>query len=387
MQPSPIPVVTDGNVSAASVLWTYRGRLQLTFVVKAAFALRAGDIASLAPAPEILTDERTFGRNPARSIEAASDLALYKPRCDVTLVGHAYAPQTRLALAAPDNRRLLDKILLAPAATPTARVPLVYEKALGGPGSPNPVGVAKPAVLDPMDPKRAGSYAALSPFWSARKQLAAGLEKGALDGPIAAVAESLSWDYFQSAPRDQQVEHLAGGEWLVLDGVHPTAPRLQSRLPIVRGAAHLFAVSGDVNVELALDTLAIDADAMTLTLAWRGRLELAESEASILSLRIGAAIELPGASIDWSSLAHAAAAPSIAAAEGSDSTFALRPDEHQLAAGRAVAPFVIAAPGAPSSSPSAAAGLPFGANRSGSAVPPASAAGDETIATTRPSDD
>lgn len=392
MQPSPIPLFTDGNVSAASVLWTYRGRLQLTFVVKAAFALRAGDIAALAPPPPIQAEERTFGKNPARSLECASDLALYKARCDVTLIGHAFAPQTRLALAASDNRRLLDKVLHVPTASPTTRVPLVYERALGGPGAPNPVGVANPAVVDPVDPRRAGSYAPLSPFWSVRKQLASGLEKGALDGPIATVPEALSWDYFQSAPRDQQVDHLEGGEWLVLDGVHPTAARFQSRLPIVRGAARVFAPSGEIGVALALDTLAIDADAMTISLVWRGRRELAESESSILALRIGAAIEQPGAGVDWSTLVASAPVAS-AAAEGTEATFALQPKEHKLATERVIAPFAIAAPparegGAPPSSPSASsaeassamAGLPFGGNRTvGPDVTPASAAGDETF--------
>lgn len=47
----------------------------------------------------------------------------------------------------------------------------------------------------------------------------------------------MPWDYFQAAPRDQQIEPPRGGEWLVLDGVHPSLPRIQCRLPTQRCAA------------------------------------------------------------------------------------------------------------------------------------------------------
>ena len=256
---SPVAIAAEERVACAAVAWRFRGRLQLTVVVKATFAIVPGGAATVAAPREILHEDRTFDRHPSRSVEAASDLAPYLARCDVIFTGHASAPggqpvpagSVRIGLAR-EGQRLLDKTLHvfgdrasadAPP-DPFKRMPLVYERALGGPGEPNPVGVETPNVVDAVDPKRAGGFGPVSRYWPARKRLLGKINRATLDAAIAGVPEAMPWEYFQAAPPDQQIDYLQGGEWLVLDGIHAEHPRVQTRIPAARGAASVVAEPG-----------------------------------------------------------------------------------------------------------------------------------------------
>ncbi len=307
----------DGAVSCDTVLWRFRGRLQLTVVVKALFAVVPGDVATPAGPGAILARDRHRDGHPARSVEAAGDLAPYLARCDVLFTGHAYAPggrapagSVRLGISR-DGRPLLDKTLhvfgdraaAGGAPEPFARMPIVYEKALGGLDTPNPVGTDAPNLVDPGDARRAACFAPTSRFWPGRRRLVAKLDGKAIDAPVAEIPEAMPWEYFQAAPPDQQIDHLRGGEWLVLDGLHPTLARVQTRLPAVRGAARVTvrrpaAPPVERAVELACDTLTIDGDRQTFSLTWRGRCEVPD-EAPPPALAVMAALEIPGVPVDW----------------------------------------------------------------------------------------
>ncbi|APR77093.1 Vegetative cell wall protein gp1 precursor (Hydroxyproline-rich glycoprotein 1) [Minicystis rosea] len=371
MSTAPIVLLTDGQVSAGIVLWRYRDRLQLSVVVKASFAITPDGVAAPAGPRELASDDRTFGGVPSRSVEMASDLAPYRPRCDVTFVGHAHAPggrpapsgSVRLGLAR-DGRPLIDKIVhvfgdrgAGGAPEPWTRMPLVYERAFGGPGEPNPLGSESPNILDPVDARRPAGFAPISRFWPARKRLLGNIDKRAIEAPIAVIPEEMPWDYYQSAPRDQQIEPLRGGEWLVLDGVHPSLPRVQTRLPATRGAARIRirrpgAAPEDRPVEMVCDTLAIDGDRQTLSMVWRGRFEISGGEPALASHLVLAALEMPGAVADWGRIAASAAdAPASAAAPASvpvegagEGTMAISSERADALAQRAATPFAAASP-------------------------------------------
>src|SRR5580693_4184233 len=72
MQPA---MHTDGAVSAGTVLWRLRGRLQLTVVVKAVFAVLPDGVATPAGPGEIVAEDRHAAGSVLRSVEAAGDLA------------------------------------------------------------------------------------------------------------------------------------------------------------------------------------------------------------------------------------------------------------------------------------------------------------------------
>jgi hypothetical protein len=329
--PPSIALHDDGAVSSGAVLWRFRGRLRLTVVVKALFAVVPDGVATPAGPGAVLAKDRYRDGNPARSTEATHDLAPYLARCDVLFTGHAYAPggrapagSVRLGLAR-DGRLLLDKTLhvfgdRAPAAPggapePFTRIPIVYEKALGGLGELNPVGTEAPNLVDPTDARRAAGFGPISRYWPVRRRLLGKVDAKALEAPVAEIPEAMPWEYFQAAPSDQQIEHLHGGEWLVLDGLHPTLARVQTRLAAVRGAARVAlqqpgAPAVEQAVDLACDTLAIDGDRQTFSLTWRGACEVPEGEAAPASLAILAALEVPGVPVDWARLLATAPHPS-----------------------------------------------------------------------------
>lgn len=366
--------VASDDVSCAVVPFRYQGRLWITVIVKARFALVPDGIASHVGAAEIIADEQRVDGNPMRSVEAAIDLAPYLPRCDVTFVGKVYAPgrpaetaTARLSLAR-DGRPFLDKVVHVfgnrgpDGPVPFAHMPLVYERALGGPGEPNPVGTQTPNVVDPADPRRTIGFAPISRLWPSRKRLLGNTNRRALEAPIAEIPNALPWDYFQTAPTDQQVDHLRGDEWLLLDGLHPTLPRVQTRLPAAHGVARVRAQLPGVppverQVGMVCDTLAIDGNRQTFALVWRGRVEVIGGEAALPSLAVTAALEVPDREVDWAWLWAKASAPrsmdatamlSAAAFTGStavDSTMALGPAQAAEAVAKMLAPFAVAAAG------------------------------------------
>ncbi len=165
----------------------------------------------------------------------------------------------------------------------------------------------------------------------------------------------MAWEYFQAAPPDQRIDPLRGGEWLVLDGLQPARPRLQTRLPPARGAARIVAHGGGPGetVNLVCDTLAIDGDRQTFSLSWRGHREVTEGQAARTVL---AALELPGVAIDWARILATANLASVPAPTSPqvDEITAPGPAPLTVAANAAALPFGAPAPRPPTSPNSAA---------------------------------
>ncbi len=185
-------------------------------------------------------------RAPSGCLEEASDIAPYLPSAGVTLAGHAWAPGGRptataaVRLAVAREKPLLDKTLHvfgdrapnAPSAQPFLKMPLVYERAYGGPTSAeNPAGSAAPNLVDPVDARRPAGFGSIAGRWPARAHLLGRIDPRALDAADLEVPEGIDWRWFHAAPLDQQIALLRGDEWIVLDGMHPTLPRVQTRLP------------------------------------------------------------------------------------------------------------------------------------------------------------
>lgn len=275
-------VQSDGSVDAVAWPFRHRGRHLLAVVAKASFGFAQRSVAPhRGPAP-IVREDKTFGDNPTRSIEAASDVVPYKARCDVTVVGHAQRPVVRLSFGSQGRVRI-DKSLRVEGG---GRLALVYEAAVGGPGTANPVGSETPRVLDVADPSRAGGYGPISAFWPARKRLIQGLDRRAIER--GDLPEAIPWDYFQSAPPDQQIEYPRGGEWLVLEGLTEGSPRIETMLPEARVVGSLaFAPTGARRpIELVCDTIHVTPDASSFTLAWRGCVDVASIDLSAATVAV-----------------------------------------------------------------------------------------------------
>jgi hypothetical protein len=310
----PVPVATVGPSTAGVALFRHAGQLHVTCVVKATFAFVPDAAMTSVPPEELFRAEAHHRDNPARSVRATSDVVPYLPRVDIVLTGHACAPAgqtvTRQAvrLAVFRDQALLDKTLHVygdrggPEIKPFDRMPIVYERALGGIGfRPNPYGTGKapgsasPNIVYPSDGGVVAGFGPVSRALGPRRALLGSLPAAGLDQAVPELPAGFDWAYFQAAPPDQQIPSLVGNEWIVLEGLHPEHPRLASRLPTVRGLATLFGLDPDRpeaarSIALRPDLLRIDADTLRCSLVCRAIVALPD-ERALTTLRVAAGIE------------------------------------------------------------------------------------------------
>lgn len=314
-----IPFVNRTPLAAFTFPWESRpGRPSRTVVIKATCDLVPGAAARLRDESDLPTADRHAAGDPTRSLLYPTDFAPWKPRADVTLSGHAFAPggsspaaQVRFRFGHRKNgfdRRIAvfgDRtwegavVKLAPSAPKRFEtMPLVYERAYGGPGLPaNPVGLGhegltRPPNLEdpdhlvsgPGDTPEPVGFGAVPMVWAARASRLGTYGAAWLRTRWPFFPDDLDPACFQAAPPAQQLEHLDGDEPFELVGLHRDHPVLDGALPRVRArcfAQKTTAAGGAFHeVLVRLDTVTFDVDAGALHLIWRGLLEVADDEAS-----------------------------------------------------------------------------------------------------------
>lgn len=317
--PDQIDIVALGDSAAEAVVWRMRGELRVTVVVKACFELEADASMRMIDPEEIVHADVHHGRNPSRSVWLTSDLAPYLPKADVLLTGHACAPAGQtcagmcVRLAVYGDGPLFDRSInvhgdrAKGAIVPFDRMPLVYERALGGIGfADNPFGTGAtdgarpPNLIDPTDPKRVACFGPIGRSWPARRKLLKGTDARELGGPVAEIPDWFNFTYFQAAPPDQQIGYLVGNEWVVLEGVHPVKAQIASSLPSAIGRARVFGLGPGPGRALTLvaDTLRIDGDTLTCQVVWRGSFAV-PGPTWLEKLSILAGVETAEKPLDW----------------------------------------------------------------------------------------
>ena len=161
--PANVELVELSPLRAATLLWRpQHGGPVLTVICKATYQLSSG-VSQLATVQDDV-NERDLHKenNPKLGLYSASDIAPYKSRADVTLVGRAFAPPrelarslvARLCVGSVDKRvevhaerfvsrsgRIVDDKFFS-------KMSVGYERAAGGHETANPVGRG---VSDPLD--------------------------------------------------------------------------------------------------------------------------------------------------------------------------------------------------------------------------------------------
>ncbi|WP_437736746.1 DUF2169 domain-containing protein [Sorangium sp. So ce1335] len=326
-------LISLSPLAASALLWRTANGPCVTVAVKATFQLTPDDTAALA-APLPLFHDVFHEQNAGRSLYVASDAVPHKPRADVLLTGSAYAPPGQrvshrwVRLAVFDSRAqvpAVDKRLQvvgerqrdpgtgqATAPAPFSRLPVRYELAFGGARCPeNPVGrgadpadLRLPSIVNPAAPDTPDGFGPLSSAWPERRRALAAWDPAKLLLPVPELPIAMDWGYFNAAPRDQQIPYLRGDEWILLEGLHPTAAQVRSRLPGLTARVLLRAppLVDPAGVELTVrcDTLWIDADALRCTLTWRASLAVAERALEVVE-RGGILVALapPGERVAW----------------------------------------------------------------------------------------
>lgn len=297
-----------------SLVWQPRaGAPTLTVVAKLTYALVPGEAELAEDQEEINEHDHHWNDDETRSLYVASDLCPRKARPDVTLVGNAFAPGgeplrslvARMVIGSIDKQIEIfgertigrDGVLREPSRF--ARMPLRYERAAGGPGTSNPVGVRvgrsaqadhtgnvtlpnlQPAGtsgrVDAIEPVGFGPM----PAWFPARRERAGRYATSLGGRVTEepLPDDLDYACFNVAPADQQPQVIQENERIVLQHLHREHARLSTALPGSRARAFVEPASGAPR-ELAMrcDSLWIDTDRAICTLTWRGEIALSSRD-------------------------------------------------------------------------------------------------------------
>ncbi|UQA58448.1 DUF2169 family type VI secretion system accessory protein [Polyangium aurulentum] len=303
-------LVSHCPLRAASRVYRHaRGGHALLVVVKATYLLAPGTSHLHTHQEEPNEEENHWDDDPQRSLYAPCDLVPFKRGADVVLVGHAFAPGgvparsilTRLSIGEVDKaieafgeRVFTTQGELREGARVT-RVPLRYERAAGGPGTSNPVGIRTDAkdgygaitlpnlqpagrhVTSPDDIIEPVGYGPIASSWpsrGARMVRVAGTWNPSRWAE-AALPDGLHPSFFNAAPHDQELSVLRPDERIVLENLHPDHPRLATNLPGLQPRAVVERSGRREELELRADTLWIDTARGICCLVWRGHVALA----------------------------------------------------------------------------------------------------------------
>lgn len=301
----------------------------------ATFSLATGTPRRLEEARPLEIGGAYAGPPGASSLRREVQIAYAKTGTDVVLLGHARSPRgpapevlvsfqcgalSKVVRVVGD--RFWFKSLGAFAMTeptPFEALPLVYERAFGGvdrtvPGpNPalemrNPLGVGYhaaagafregdrlPNLEHPEFPIRGfrdapppAGFGFVDPGWQPRAGLAGTYDAVWRAQRAPAWPKDFDRRFFSAAaPGLASTGHLAGDEAVKLVGATAAGP-LAFRLPgRARPTVRLgLRRSPDREIELALDTVILDADALELTLLWRGHLHVADGPHDVTAARV-----------------------------------------------------------------------------------------------------
>jgi len=363
------------------------GELRLAVIVKIGLDLQQAAASIIEPPPitlsEVYEDDHVFG-----NLVEASDLALRKSACDVTLIADARSLGDRPASVLPvrlaiyrGSVPLLNKVVVAMSATPEgiSVVPLTYRHTFGGLDiAANPIGSRAPMVQLARDAQqRPACFAPIPSGWPIRRDRFDKTARGTLASAIPVIRGEVDWGYFQSAPADQTIPFLLGGEWMLVDGVSATQPRVQTQLPSF-GARAVIVQRGGATTEVPLqwDTLAIDGRALRASAVLRGDvaspLPIARSTdlAVVVRFDVAGALQVPDDDVLFSDQ-NLARALYRALPISLDETAALTETAHARAARRAPTPYGVQreAPATAKASSGALPGAPWSRERAQPVMP------------------
>ena len=290
-----------------------------TFIIKGLFSLSNNSVLSAEEEQPYATGDQyyTDDDDQVGGIRYASDFVYYKSQTDVSLVGHCYAPQGKKTASCLTQFMLAQKSMnlhvfgdrfwirnaggfFATEPIPFEKVELRYENSFGGAiieGNPIGKGSAKtilangstvwplPNIEYPRQritsPKQIPVPAGFGPLnsgWSLRKNKLGTYDKHWLEKKWPWFPDDFDPAYFNSSPQAMQISgYLIGDESLQFSNLHPEISDYRTTLPGIKVRCFTRTHSKDPSIgksfqeiNMELDTLAIDMDAEQATLVWRG---------------------------------------------------------------------------------------------------------------------
>lgn len=322
-----VSVLSFSNLPLTWLVWKRPPSAEvLTLACRATFTLSPG-VSQLAPVQEPASQsEQAYPDGSSRGVYVPSDRAPLKPRADVVLVGQAHSPGqrpvhtlvTRLLVGEIDKRvevsvdRWFDldgHLMSGPRFT---TMPLVYERAAGGPDTQNPLGVRHDArdmygrsAVPNLTPAGAEitsrqhkipvtCFGPIAASWPSRRALYGASAQLPSDFSGQILPSDLNPAFFNVAPLDQQLATLRDDTSITLEGLHPEHAELVTRLSGVRPKAFLEDKAVHP-MALRPDTLWIDSTRGICTLTWRGQAPIDPN----VPTKVLVATEAPGQTLTW----------------------------------------------------------------------------------------
>ena len=316
------------------------GRELLVSVVKGTFRIPVdGGTVRLADEQEPLVMADTFTGEPGLSAPLFEvDFAPRKRRCDVLLIGSAYAPEGRPAARVQvglrvggltktfrvvGNRRWRSGLsgVSATDAEPFTVMPISYDRAFGGVDyrhhdpmkhaafRPNPAGRGFHAHLRPewvndsplpnteeldrpVDQPNSDKYVpmafgAIGRAWEPRYRYAGTYDAAWMEKQFPFLPTDFDDRYYQAAPVDQQVPHPQGNEEIRLVNLMPTGT-VSFTIPVFDAPIHYFLKGGGrEDGRLVLDTIVLEPDESRFMLTWRATRPLRRNIFEVSQVLVG----------------------------------------------------------------------------------------------------
>jgi uncharacterized protein YjbI with pentapeptide repeats len=284
----------------------------LTIVVKGTFDLHPEGTVTLSEEQDPPSGDLHYQDNAEGSLVYPSDFAIFKPKADVVLSGHAY-PKGKSANQSLVSFRFGQRInksiavfgmrsweSMGGTTAPKyfSKIALCYEHAFGGPKvARNPVGLGHSSagkllphleqvnrmVASPSDSIDPACFAPIASSWKQRRDGLGTYNNAWLKHRWPFFPEDYLWSCQNAAPLDQQIDYPRGDEWFELSGVNKEHSFLQGTLPMLRPKmyAHQTRAAGDSFFEilLRLDTIVFRPDDLKVNLIWRGFFDVADDDA------------------------------------------------------------------------------------------------------------
>lgn len=232
-------------LSAHQVFFRVGGRRMVTVVAKVTFDLTPDAVGRLVAPEPIAHRDRFRDDDPVEAVACPSDTAPILPRAEIVLSRDVDTPGT-----ARERHG--------------ARFGLFRQ---------SEAVLDKSAASDSSNARRVPGFGALGRAHAERSKLLVGLPRQpGQESAEGEFPESFPWEYFQCAPRDQQVSSIQGGDWLVLQDFCADAPLLRFAIPFERPSVRLDPGGGGAELlPCAPDLLVVRVDERRATLTFRTR--------------------------------------------------------------------------------------------------------------------
>jgi hypothetical protein len=189
-----------------------------------------------------------------------------------------------------DSRRDPDRVVTF-LPNPVGRGFSHYKENLNGLAMPNTEALDE-SIVDPDGSYRPMSLGPIGRSWQPRVRYAGTYDQRWLDNEAPFWPVDFDYRYFQAAPTDQQVPHLAGGEEIVLKNLSADG-EVVFKLPKQSMPVWFLPYGGkDVRLDASIDTLVIEPDDRRFMLTWRAVLPMRRSCFDIREVVVG---EMPEA--------------------------------------------------------------------------------------------